>query len=122
MATGTITSDTSGDLAISAGFNCVNLTASGNTLNFGTPSSTVSIAGKFLIGSPIVGTVTANGATPVVVSNTSVTANSSIILTYKSGTQSGSGSAWVSSVTVASGFSITSIAGDTAVYNYLILG
>lgn len=66
------------------------------------------------------GTVTANAATPVPVVNTNVKAASQILLTYKSGTQ-GATAAFVSSKTAASGFSITSVTGDTAVYDYLIL-
>ena len=68
-----------------------------------------------------IGTVTANAATPVPVTQAAVTATSQILLTYKSGTQGATG-AFVSSVTPGTGFSIKSVASDTAVYNYLILG
>lgn len=67
------------------------------------------------------GTVVANGATPVAVATTAVTANSVVVLTYKSGTQAATTSAWVSVLTAGSGFSIRSVAGDTATYNYMIL-
>ena len=66
------------------------------------------------------GTVTANSASDVSVSNSEVTANSVILLTVK--TISGTvGPAYVSSTTVGTGFSIKSQIGDTSVYNYLIL-
>jgi hypothetical protein len=70
---------------------------------------------------PVSGTVTANAATPVVVSNAAVTANSQILLTYKSGTQGATG-AFVSASVPGTSFSIKSVASDTAVYNYTILG
>lgn len=66
------------------------------------------------------GTVTANGVTPVPVANTNVTANSVIILSYKSGTQGATG-AFVSALTAGSGFSIKSVVSDAAIYNYLII-
>lgn len=66
------------------------------------------------------GTVTANAATPVAVVNTNVGAASQILLTYKSGTQGATG-AFVSAKTAASGFSIVSVTGDTAIYDYLII-
>jgi hypothetical protein len=70
---------------------------------------------------PHSGTVTANAATPVAVTDANVTANSQILLTYKSGTQGATG-AFVSSSTPQTGFSIKSVTSDTAVYNYTILG
>jgi hypothetical protein len=71
---------------------------------------------------PNTGTVTANGVTPVVVSNANVTAGSVIVLTYKSGTQGATAAAYVEAITAGTSFSIKSIAGDSAVYNYTILG
>lgn len=70
---------------------------------------------------PKSGTVTANGATPVVVSDAAVTANSQITVTYKSGTPGATG-AFVSASVPGTSFSIKSVAGDTAVYNYTIMG
>lgn len=70
---------------------------------------------------PATGTVTANNATPVVVANAAVTASSVITLTFKSGTNSTAG-AFVKAVTPGTSFSLQSIAGDTAVYNYEIRG
>lgn len=71
---------------------------------------------------PTTGTVTANGATPVVVSNAAVTAASNIILTYVSGTQAATTSAWVGARTAGTSFSLKTVAGDTAVYQWVILG
>jgi hypothetical protein len=67
-------------------------------------------------------TVNANGTTNVSVSDTSVTANSVVILTLK--TAGGSaiiGPAYVFSLTPGTGFSIKSQVGDTSTYNYLII-
>lgn len=70
---------------------------------------------------PKSGTVVANGATPVAVSDTAVTANSIITLTLKTagGTPHG---AFVSAATAGSGFSINSLAGDSSTYVYEIRG
>lgn len=70
---------------------------------------------------PSLGTVTANAATPVPVTNAAMTPGSQVVLTYKSGTQGATG-AFVSSATAGTGFSIKSVTSDTAVYNYAILG
>lgn len=67
------------------------------------------------------GTVTANGTTAVTVSTTAITANSAIILSYKSGTQAAGGTAWVSALTAGTSFQIKSLSGDTAVYNWVAL-
>lgn len=67
------------------------------------------------------GTVTANGTTAVTQNTTAVTANSTIILSYKSGTQASGGTAWVSGLTAGTSFQIKSLAGDTAVYNWVII-
>lgn len=68
------------------------------------------------------GTFTLNGATPVSVSNTSVTANSVVILTLKtvSGTVSPSAPN-VQTITPSTGFTVAGTAGDTSVYNYHII-
>lgn len=70
-----------------------------------------------------VGTVTLNGATPVAVANTNVTANSIIVLTLK--TAAGTVSPTmpnVLSITPGTGFSVGGVAADTSVYNYAIFG
>jgi hypothetical protein len=67
-----------------------------------------------------VGTLTLNGATPVTVSNTLVTANSAIFLTTK--TSAGTPAfRWVSARSAGVSFSVTGTAGDTSVLNYLIV-
>ncbi len=65
------------------------------------------------------GTVTVSGATPVVVSNTQVRAGSQISLTPYPG-QTGKG-AFLSALVAGTSFSITSVAGDTSLYNYWIV-
>lgn len=67
-----------------------------------------------------IGTLTLNGATPVVVSTTAVTAASAIFLTVKTvgGTPAFS---WVSARTAGTSFSVTGTAGDTSVLNWHIV-
>lgn len=86
-----------------------------------TAAATLTMVGTAQGSFPVYGTVVANGATPVPVSNTAVTANSIITLTLKTvgGTAHG---AFVSSATAGSGFSINSLASDTSTYNYEIRG
>lgn len=84
-----------------------------------TVGGTLSVFGNFTGKST--GTITANNTSPVSVSNTNVTANSIILLTVKTATGANAGQAYVSSTTPSSGFSITSGAADTSVYNYMIL-
>jgi hypothetical protein len=76
---------------------------------------------QLISGSQDFGTATANNATAVVVANTSVTANSVIILTVRTATGANAGEAVVSAVVPGVSFSIESGAADTSVYNYLIL-
>lgn len=66
------------------------------------------------------GTLTLTGATPVVVNNTSVTANTRILLTANApgGTP---GHFWVSARTAGTSFSVTGTAGDTSTLAYLLL-
>lgn len=67
------------------------------------------------------GTFTANGATPVTVANTAVTANSIIIFTLK--TVGGTVGAIPRCVTITpgTGFDVNCTASDTSVYNYRII-
>lgn len=66
------------------------------------------------------GTLTLNGATPVVVSNTSVTADTGIFLTTK--TAGGTPAFyWVSARSAGVSFSVTGTAGDTSVLNWFLV-
>ncbi len=67
------------------------------------------------------GTFTANGATPVTVANTAVTANSLIIFTLK--TVGGTVGAYpaVKTITAGTGFTVGATASDTSSYNYRII-
>lgn len=66
------------------------------------------------------GTLTLNGATPVVVNNTSVTATTRIFLTAN--TAGGTpGHFWVSARTAGTSFSVTGTAGDTSTVAYLLV-
>jgi hypothetical protein len=68
------------------------------------------------------GTFTANGVTAVTVANTNVTANSLIVFTLK--TVGGTVGAYpaIQTITPGTGFTVAATAGDTSVYNYLIIG
>ena len=90
-----------------------------NVYATGFVGGTLSLTGNFTGKST--GTVTATNGTPVSVANTNVTANSIILLTVKTATGTNAGQAYVSSTTASTGFSITSGASDTSVYNYMIL-
>lgn len=69
------------------------------------------------------GVFTCNGATPVTVADTRVSANSAIVVTLKTvgGTVSPS-VPYIATITAGTGFTITGTASDTSVYNYLIIG
>lgn len=69
------------------------------------------------------GTFICNGATPVTVSNTAVTASSSIIVTLKA-VNSGTVGAIpaVKTITAGTGFTIAGTASDIGTYTYVILG
>lgn len=69
-----------------------------------------------------VGTFTLNGATPVVVANANITANSQIEYTFK--TLGGTPGAYpaITAISVGTSFTITGTAGDTSIYNYAIQG
>lgn len=68
------------------------------------------------------GTVTLNGATPVTVTNSAVTADSLIIFTLKTvgGTVSPNAPN-VKTITPGTGFTVAGTASDTSVYNYRII-
>lgn len=87
-----------------------------------TAAATVTIQG-FFVTVPITnsGTVTANGASAVVVANTNVTANSVVIFTLKTVGGTPAGAPFLSAVTAGTGFSVKAVAGDTSVYNYLVI-
>lgn len=68
------------------------------------------------------GTFTANGATPVTVSETALTANSIVIFTLK--TVGGTVGAYpaIQTITPGTGFTVACTALDTSIYNYTIIG
>lgn len=68
------------------------------------------------------GTFTANGSTAVVVSNTTVTADSVIVITLKTVGGTPAGAPYLSAITASTGFSVKAAVGDTSVYNYAIIG
>lgn len=84
----------------------------------GTGIVTLSVAGS---GSSVA-TVTLNGATPVTVADTAITANSIVIFTLK--TVGGTVGAYpsIKTITAGTGFTVEGTSGDTSVYNYLVIG
>lgn len=67
------------------------------------------------------GTFTANGATAVSVSDTHVTANSSILYGLKTVGGTPACKPFESAITAGTGFSVKACAGDTSTYNYAII-
>lgn len=68
------------------------------------------------------GTFTLNGATPVSVGATQITANSAIIITLKTVGGTVGAQPHVETITAGTGFSVVGTASDTSVYNYTIIG
>lgn len=68
------------------------------------------------------GTVTLNGATPVVVADAAITANSIVIFTLK--TPGGTVGAYpaIQTITPGTGFHVAGTALDTSTYNYVVIG
>lgn len=87
-----------------------------------TATNTFTIVGLGITNSPVIGTFTANGVTPVTVANTAVSPGSQVIFTLK--TVGGTVGAYptVKTITPATGFTVAATASDTSVYNYAILG
>lgn len=67
------------------------------------------------------GTFTANGTSPVTVTNKLITANSVVIITLK--TVGGTVGAYpaIQTITPGTGFTVAATASDTSVYNYTII-
>lgn len=98
------------------------LTVVDQVLSGGDISTTVAGKGlKIKEGSNArMGTLTLNGATPVVVSNTSVTANTRIFLTHN--TPGGTPAfCWVSARSASTSFSVTGTASDTSTVAYVLV-
>lgn len=115
-----VAGDTINDVATATGIS----QASGTTIDFYSP-----IAGKWYtngLGAEDTagsGTFIANGVTPVTVANTSVTANSQVLVTLKTvGGTVGTSAPNVRTITPGTGFTIAGIASDTSTYNYAIIG
>jgi hypothetical protein len=87
--------------------------ASANVLN-------INSSGLVTYNNYIRGTVTADGTTPVSVSNSLVQENSIIVLNRNSSTAVNTLPAFVSSLTGGTGFTIVNTVADSSTYNYLI--
>ena len=70
-------------------------------------------------GTACSGTLTANGATPVVTATTCATTGSRIF-TSRTSAETGTVNAWVSAISNGVSFSVTSEAADTGTYNWII--
>ena len=68
------------------------------------------------------GTVTLNGATPVTVANTAITANSVIVFTLKTVGGTVGAAPVPQTITAGTGFTVAGTALDTSVYNYRVFG
>lgn len=87
-------------------------------LTFDVGLATVSLQ-EAVAGTACMGTLTANGATPVVTSTTCATTGSRIF-TSRTSAETGTVNAWVSAISNGVSFSITSEAADTGTYNWII--
>lgn len=87
-----------------------------------TAAATVTMVGLGVTNSPVIGTFTANGVTPVTVANAAVSPGSQIVFTLK--TVGGTVGAYptVKTITPGTGYTVAATAADTSVYNYAILG
>jgi hypothetical protein len=72
-------------------------------------------------GSQQSGTFVANGATPVVVANANVTANSQILITVNAASSQGA-QPTVTAKTPGVSFTVVGTAGDVSTYNYTVQG
>lgn len=88
-------------------------------LNFAVGLATIGLQ-EAVAGTACMGTLTANGATPVVTSTTCALTGSRIFLSRTS-SETGTVNAWVSAISTGVSFSITSEAADTGTYNWFIL-
>jgi hypothetical protein len=87
----------------------------------GTGNITALAALAALINPSKTGTFVCNGATPVVVANTNVTANSVVIVCLKTVGGTVGAVPAVKTITVSTGFTIAGTASDTSTYNYIII-
>lgn len=87
-----------------------------------TAANTVTVVG-FMISHPSIvsGTFTANGVSSVTVTNSNITANSVVAFGLKTVGGTPAGAPFMATVTPGTGFTVKAVAGDTSVYNYLII-
>lgn len=106
-----------------SGISTVRPNSSATFLMTYTGAGAVSMVGIDTSFFPAAGTFTANGATPVTVTNSAVTATSQIDITLKTvgGTVSPTRPN-VLTITPGTGFTVGGVASDTSVYNYEIRG
>jgi len=94
----------------------------GGAIDGTTVGATTASTGKFTtLTTTRGGTFTCNGATPVTVSNTNITANSCVIITLKTVGGTVGAVPAIQTITASTGFTVAGTAGDTSVYNYAIV-
>lgn len=113
----TVIDTTSGNLISVADTGVITLSKAAD-LNFNVGLATVGFQ-EAVAGTACTGTLTANGATPVVTSTTCATTGSRIF-TSRTSTETGTVNAWVSAISNGVSFSVTSEAADTGTYNWVI--
>ena len=87
-------------------------------LNFAVGKATIGFQ-EAVAGTACSGTLTANGATPVVTSTTCAITGARIFL-QRTSAETGTVNAWVSAISTGVSFSITSEAADSGTYNWVI--
>lgn len=69
----------------------------------------------------VIGTFTLTGATPVTVAEPFITVNSAVIITLKTVGGTVGAVPAIQTITASTGFTVAGTAGDTSIYNYMIL-
>lgn len=97
-------------------------TTGGNwILKQSTSLTSLTVNGLLTLGGSPVGTLTLNGATPVVVANTNVTTSSAVIFGLNTVGGTVGAVPHMSTLTAGTSFSAAGTASDTSIYNYAII-
>ena len=95
-----------------------NNSTNGGQINLSKAGTTLAIQ-EGTAGSACSGTLTANGATPVVVSTTCASTGARIF-TQRTSAETGAVNVWISALTNGTSFAVTGEAADTGTYNWII--
>lgn len=77
--------------------------------------------GVAITGVVSIGTFTANGASAVTVADKTITATSFVLISINTVDGTPAGQPFLTTITSGTGFTVEAVAGDTSVYNYMII-